>query len=210
VLVILAIWSGGIAFIAWDTTRRNLAGCRQLLWLGAALVPVLGLAVYLIARPFLPKPDDLAEGTGKPKKRVTFLKAPLPGGPKRMPTIPAIEYLRGATRREGRGGSDGRVSAHLRYMLSIVEGPHTGQTFIIYNLPACIGRGPGCAIRLDNDRGVSRRHAELYQQADVLRLRDLDSTHGTNVNGFTIDDKGLTPGDKIRVGYSLLIVKAEK
>ena len=50
----------------------------------------------------------------------------------------------------------------------------------------------------------------LARQAGKLRLRDLDSTHGTKVNDYSIDDKGLTPGDKISVGYSLLIVKTEK
>ena len=55
---------------------------------------------------------------------------------------------------------------------------------------------------------LTRRHAELYQQAGVLRLRDLRSAHGTLVNGFTISDKGLMPGDKIQVGHSLLVVRA--
>ena len=69
---------------------------------------------------------------------------------------------------------------------------------------------PRESCRLDNDRGVSRQHAELYQQAGRLRLRDLDSTHGTHINGDDIDDKALLPSDKIQVGYSLLIVKTER
>ena len=88
--------------------------------------------------------------------------------------------------------------------LAALEGPHAGQHFELRDLPARIGRGAEVAIRLDADLGVSRRHAELYWQAGVLRLRDTNSAHGTTVNGYTITDKGLAPGDRIRVGHSLL------
>jgi pSer/pThr/pTyr-binding forkhead associated (FHA) protein len=90
--------------------------------------------------------------------------------------------------------------------LVVVEGPHRGQEFAVGALPAQIGRGAEALVRLDSDLGVSRRHAELYEQAGVLRVRDLRSAHGTLVNGFTISDKGLLPGDKIQVGHSLLVV----
>jgi pSer/pThr/pTyr-binding forkhead associated (FHA) protein len=88
--------------------------------------------------------------------------------------------------------------------LAALEGPHAGERFELRELPARIGRGAEVAIRLDADLGVSRRHAELYLQAGVLRLRDTNSAHGTTVNGYTITDKGLAPGDRIRVGHSLL------
>jgi hypothetical protein len=90
------------------------------------------------------------------------------------------------------------------YALTALEGPHAGQRFELRELPARVGRGAEVAIRLDADLGVSRRHAELYEQAGVLRLRDTHSAHGTTVNGYTITDKGLAPGDRIRVGHSLL------
>jgi pSer/pThr/pTyr-binding forkhead associated (FHA) protein len=88
--------------------------------------------------------------------------------------------------------------------LAVLEGPHAGERFELRDLPARIGRGPDVALRLDADLGVSRRHAEFYLQAGVLRLRDTNSAHGTTVNGYTITDKGLAPGDRIRVGHSLL------
>jgi pSer/pThr/pTyr-binding forkhead associated (FHA) protein len=104
----------------------------------------------------------------------------------------------------------GWAEAKQHYLLATVEGPHTGQNFVVDHLPACIGRGSDCAISLDNDLGVSRRHAELYQHGGKLRIRDLNSSHGTKVNNYNISDKGLLPGDRIRVGYSLLIVKMER
>lgn len=214
ILLSVTIWGATVAFVAWDTSRRNLTGCQQFMWTSLALVPLIGFAAYLIARPFcIPRSDDQARARKQPQKRVTFVKSPASDAPKRLPTIPAAEYLRTAQSEQqpaGQSGASGESAAKLTCVLMVAEGPHSGEEFVLDGLPAAIGRGSGCAIRLDNDRGVSRRHAELYRQAGKLRLRDLNSTHGTRVNGFDIDDKGLTPGDKIHVGYSLLIVKTER
>jgi hypothetical protein len=98
--------------------------------------------------------------------------------------------------------------ATITCTLSIVEGPHAGQELVLHTWPARIGRGPDVAVALDADLGVSRHHAELYQQAGVLRVRDNGSTHGTAVNDLTVDDKGLQPGDRVRVGHSVLVVRA--
>jgi pSer/pThr/pTyr-binding forkhead associated (FHA) protein len=218
ILLIVAIWGATIAFVARDTTRRSLTGCQQSMWVILAIVPMVGFAVYLIARPFvIPGPDDPVEARERPKKRDTFLKPSPSDAAKRLATIPAAEYLRAAqadkqraTQQASQGWIAGESEENPTYVLAVTEGPHAGQDFLLDHLPAYIGRGPGCTIRLDNDRGVSRQHAELYQQAGLLRLRDLESAHGTNVNGYDIDDKGLAPGDKVRVGYSLLIVTAER
>src|SRR5690606_25480146 len=105
------------------------------------------------------------------------------------------------------GDTGPRAAVRERLVLAVLEGPHAGQAFTVQGLPARIGRGPEADVRLDADLGVSRRHAELYRQAGVLRVRDTNSAHGTSVNGFTIDDKGLSPGDRIRVGHSLLQVQ---
>lgn len=210
ILLIMAVWGATIAYVARDTTRRNLTGCQQFMWVTLAIVPMIGFAAYLIARPFvIPGPDNPAEAGERPKKRITFLKPSPSDAPKRLPTIPAAAYLRVAQQAR-QGWTAGESEENPTYVLAVTEGPHAGQDFVLDHLPVYIGRGYGCTIRLDNDRGVSRQHAELYQQAGLLRLRDLDSRHGTNVNGYNIDDKGLTPGDEIRVGYSLLIVTAER
>jgi hypothetical protein len=218
ILLMVALWGATVAFVAWDTSRRNLTGYQQFIGVVLALVPLIGFGAYLIARPFFfSGSGDLVEVEARPKKRLTFLKSAASGVPKRLPTIPAAEYLRAiqpdqqrATRRSGPRTASSEPAEKLTYSLSVAEGPHAGENFSLDKLPAYIGRGPACAIRLDNDRGVSRRHAELYQQDNRLRLRDLDSTHGTHVNGDDTDDKALMPSDKIQVGYSLLIVKTER
>ena len=99
ILLSVTIWGATVAFVAWDASRRNLTGCQQFMWAGLALVPLIGFAAYLIARPFfIPGSDDSGEAGERPKKRVTFLKPVGSGVPKRLPTIPAAEYLRADNR----------------------------------------------------------------------------------------------------------------
>ena len=210
ILVLIAAWIASIAFVYRDTRRRNLAGWQRFIWRVLVLFPVVGFVAYLIVRQLaVPITGQPAEVARHSPQRVTFLKPSPPVGPKRLPTIPAAEYLRAAEleRRPAPRRAPGELERPA-CILAAIEGPYTGREFIINQLPASIGRGPDCTLQLDDDQGVSRRHAELYRQGSALRLRDLGSTHGTNVNGSIITDKRLEPGDRILVGYSLLTVKS--
>ena len=51
-----------------------------------------------------------------------------------------------------------------------------------------------------DDPAVSAQHAILAKVANSYRLKDLDSTNGTQVNGLSITDAELKDGDKIRFG----------
>jgi hypothetical protein len=62
-----------------------------------------------------------------------------------------------------------------------------------------IGRAPLNHIVIDNP-AVSAQHAIIGRSADSYRLKDLDSTNGTQVNGVFITDVELKDGDKIRFG----------
>ena len=70
-----------------------------------------------------------------------------------------------------------------------------------------IGRQDGNVIRL-TDRNVSRRHAVLYSNQDKLRLEDLESYTGTQINGRPLE--GTSPlglGDVVSIGdYELRIL----
>jgi hypothetical protein len=86
--------------------------------------------------------------------------------------------------------------------LVVVEGPDTGKRFFIGPedpLPAYVGTGPSCAIRL-TDREVSRRHAALDLVDGRLRIRDLESTNGVWIQGVGIFDASVDIGTQIRVG----------
>ena len=62
-----------------------------------------------------------------------------------------------------------------------------------------IGRVPLNHIVIDNP-AVSAQHAIIGRSEDSYRLKDLDSTNGTQVNGVFITDVELKDGDKIRFG----------
>ena len=63
-----------------------------------------------------------------------------------------------------------------------------------------IGRRHGCDLLIGLPT-ISRRHCEISQNGDSLKIRDLDSTWGTFVNGQRVN--GETPikaGDAVRIG----------
>jgi pSer/pThr/pTyr-binding forkhead associated (FHA) protein len=62
-----------------------------------------------------------------------------------------------------------------------------------------IGRGPDNTIVV-NDPSISTHHAQLLLEGDTYRLRDLDSTNGTRVNGKPVTEAVLRFDDRIRFG----------
>ena len=67
--------------------------------------------------------------------------------------------------------------------------------------PLLIGRGPEADVQL-NDRWVSRRHCEVDCRHGRVVVRDLDSRHGTMVNGALTTECLLMPGDCLTVGIT--------
>ena len=62
-----------------------------------------------------------------------------------------------------------------------------------------IGRAPDNMIVID-DASVSGRHAQLELSGETYRLKDLESTNGTRVNGLPITETALRFDDRIRFG----------
>jgi pSer/pThr/pTyr-binding forkhead associated (FHA) protein len=62
-----------------------------------------------------------------------------------------------------------------------------------------IGRGADNMIVI-NDPSVSTHHAQLQRTSETYRLKDLDSTNGTGVNGIPVAETGLRFNDRIRFG----------
>jgi pSer/pThr/pTyr-binding forkhead associated (FHA) protein len=115
-------------------------------------------------------------------------------------TIPAMDLFRPAA-------APAPAANAPAVQLHVLEGPERGRSYPVGRLPALIGRGSEAGVALDGDITVSRRHAEIYAQHGALRIRDLGSSHGTQVNGFNIQDKSLEIGDRITVGKSTLQVE---
>ncbi len=102
---------------------------------------------------------------------------------------------------------EGSHPALVQHQFSITRGPGHGKQFCVDHFPAQIGRKLDSVIRLEEDDGVSRKHALVYQINGALRIRDLQSRHGTQVNGKPAADQVLEPGDLIEVGSTSLFYK---
>jgi len=67
-----------------------------------------------------------------------------------------------------------------------------------------LGRSRQCDVRVP-DVNVSRRHAELRQEAATYWIVDLDSTNGTVVNGQRVERERLRDGDTITLGSTDIV-----
>jgi predicted component of type VI protein secretion system len=75
----------------------------------------------------------------------------------------------------------------------------SGITHELVDEAITIGRGPDNTIVV-NDPSISTHHAQLLLEGDTYRLKDLDSTNGTRVNGKPITEAVLRFDDRIRFG----------
>jgi hypothetical protein len=65
--------------------------------------------------------------------------------------------------------------------------------------PFLIGRWQNCGLVLD-DPTVSRVHARLVPREDGWAICDMQSTNGTRVNGWRVEEAVLGDGDEVMVG----------
>jgi adenylate cyclase len=84
----------------------------------------------------------------------------------------------------------------------------TPQTYNFTSGEVLIGRSPECQIVL-KDFGISRQHARIFVDDDGVRITDLKSKNGTQVNGVQVMEAPLKDGDKILLGkFQLVLSKA--
>ncbi|MGE0789277.1 MAG: sigma 54-interacting transcriptional regulator [Sandaracinaceae bacterium] len=85
------------------------------------------------------------------------------------------------------------------------EGPRAAQ--LTFPSSVTIGRSQTADFQLVNE-SVSRTHARVVWDHEGLFIEDLESRHGTYVNGARIERARLTAGDIVRVGDVLVSVHA--
>ena len=78
------------------------------------------------------------------------------------------------------------------------QGEFAGQVLSIPH-EVTFGRSEGCDVTL-SDRKLSRRHARVWVDGDRLHIEDLDSQHGTFVNGVQTIRQSLAIGDVVEFG----------
>lgn len=85
----------------------------------------------------------------------------------------------------------------------IVEGAQQGAVVPLAASPVTFGRAPGNGFVV-KDATVSRQHAKVFERDERHFIADLNSSHGTFVNGLKITLHSLTPGDVVKLGGTTL------
>ncbi len=81
----------------------------------------------------------------------------------------------------------------------ILSGVLEGKVIDLIEERTTVGRALDNMVRLE-DGTVSHHHALLVQDGTDYKLRDLNSTNGTRVNGMRIVETKLHNGDQVRIG----------
>jgi adenylate cyclase len=81
----------------------------------------------------------------------------------------------------------------------IYQDGEDNQTYTFTEGEVVIGRSPECQVVL-KDFGISRNHAKLVVDDDGVRIVDLKSKNGTQVNGVPVVEAPLKDGDRILLG----------
>lgn len=87
-----------------------------------------------------------------------------------------------------------------------VAGIGEGRVFPLTEGDSVIGSDLASSIRVE-DKTVSRRHCVIERGENQLRIRDLQSTNGTAVDGVTVETAYLRPGMKVRTGNAVFSVE---
>lgn len=90
----------------------------------------------------------------------------------------------------------------------VVGGPGAGRVIHLARGEHVVGRATSSGVRLD-DHGVSRAHASITIDDAGIRLRELEATNPTYVDGARVAPDGavLSVGDRIRVASTTLVLR---
>ncbi len=95
------------------------------------------------------------------------------------------------------GGGRGRVQPQAKF--TVQNGPQKGHVWPLNQNQVRIGRAQDADWQL-NDAKVSRHHAEIRREGELVRISDLGSSHGIFVNNHKYQTRSLEPGDVIKIG----------
>jgi len=88
----------------------------------------------------------------------------------------------------------------MKANLVLLKNDGSHKAFPLPSNVTVVGRRHDCDLRIPLPT-ISRRHFEVSQNTESLKIRDLDSTAGTFVNGKRVNgDTAVKAGDYIRVG----------
>ncbi|MEO8706819.1 MAG: GGDEF domain-containing protein [Kofleriaceae bacterium] len=92
-----------------------------------------------------------------------------------------------------------------RPCITVMSGSSTGLVHKLTPGSHVIGRAPNAELRIIDD-GISRHHASVVSDGEILRIADLGSRNGTYVNGTKLGEAVLlSAGDKIQIGRTTVL-----
>jgi len=93
------------------------------------------------------------------------------------------------------------------YVLEVMSGPLDGKTWS-FDREITIGRDDAVATAcITIDRYISRKHAKLSEESGELRLCDLASRNGTQIDGHVVrGELPIAVGQAFQVGRTFLRV----
>lgn len=99
----------------------------------------------------------------------------------------------------------------MRLILEVRSGSNAGQRIVLQQgTSARVGRKSQADFSFPGNRGMSGLHFSIECTGDACRVRDLDSTNGTWVNGQRVSEGPLSEGDEITAGEATFAVHIER
>ena len=84
----------------------------------------------------------------------------------------------------------------------------TQKGFALPSQVTVIGRRHDCDLYIPL-MAVSRKHCQLIQNQDTVKVRDLGSRNGTYLNGERVEEATVKPGDYVQIGPLTFLIQID-
>jgi hypothetical protein len=93
-----------------------------------------------------------------------------------------------------------------QYSFVAIDNPR--QRILLTKESTLVGRNPACDVTLDHG-SISRQHCLMQITDRGLHVKDLGTTNGTKVNGVSITESYVNPGDQLTMGHLVFILEKD-
>ncbi|MBC8871649.1 MAG: FHA domain-containing protein, partial [Planctomycetes bacterium] len=98
----------------------------------------------------------------------------------------------------------------MRITLQITSGPESSRKlWLVEGQAIVVGRTEAAELVVPDDPRMSGAHFSVAWVDGEFRIRDLESTNGTCLNGVKVSDAPLEDGDEITAGHTRFAVQME-
>ena len=99
-----------------------------------------------------------------------------------------------------------KINSQIEIKLTVLKGPHAGQSFVLNKQSFSIGRGPENEIILLNDAKISRQHAQIQVVGQDIEILNLSPKNQVFVGSESIQKWKLTNESVFKLGDSEIII----